>query len=70
MESQTRQWSTDAIEECLAQRRCTENDWGGRNVKCIIGVPVVIEELPSWAEEGGKGCLECGKASRGTEWRN
>jgi hypothetical protein len=31
-----------------------------RTVDCIIGAPVVIEELSSWAEKHRKGSIECG----------
>ena len=30
-ESQSRQWSTDVIEECLSQRRSTEKGWGNES---------------------------------------
>jgi hypothetical protein len=33
-------------------------EWAG-SVESIVGVPVGIEELPSQAEKGGKGGIEC-----------
>ena len=58
-ENQSSQRSTDEIEECLSQWRSAET-WRVRSAECIIGAPVGIEELPSRAEECGKGGIECG----------
>ena len=58
-ESQSRQRSTDGIEECLYQLKGVETGWV-RSVECIVGASAGIENLPSQAEERRKGGMECG----------
>jgi hypothetical protein len=57
--SQTKQRSTNGIEECISQQRSTNMGWA-RSVEIIIGAPAGIEELPSRAKEYQKVGIDCG----------